>query len=266
MPSESLLPILTALVKQQPTLKSSILPLIPRPTLDTALEALSSAAKQLRDAYPYSNAPSSQPSPTPGGFAPSFAFRGGFGSFGSATPVRPHSVQSPFAAQSSISNGAMRPQYVQDRIGPAVTKFVGACHTYLPYFSHLPQQSTSPLPRLQSLPISQNICETFTFLFHLTSQILSQPPLAQATLVPMLLPRLTAEWMAWVNRVDVNVNQEAGMFSTGPVTTWSQGLDELCSPRSSQALHELMHSARKRWLSSVGWLVNRGPSPEPMDV
>ncbi|KAH8835733.1 hypothetical protein DL96DRAFT_1575376 [Flagelloscypha sp. PMI_526] len=261
LPSDSLLPILTSLIKEQPTLKSAILPLIPRPALQTVVDMLTTAARQLKEAYPYSNVGSPFQSPSqPFAASSTFGFGSGSFGFGSAAPSRPASAFGSLTPTSSNGSG-MRDQYIQSRLRPHIDKFVGLCLTYLPYFSHVILQSQSPP--------SQTICETYTLLSHITAQILSQPPLTQATLVPMLHHRLTEEWHSWLHRVDNHVNKQAGLFGTDVVNTWSRGLDELCQSKTSQQqqqLHDLLNNIRKRWISSVGWMIGRFPSPEPMDV
>ena len=101
LPPQSLLPILSGLLKMQPNLKSIILPLIPRPSSQDAIEALRQATKKLQDAYPFSN-------------ASSFSTHHSFGA-----PQQP----------------PMRDDYVLSRIRPHVTEFVSTCLSYFPYFS-----------------------------------------------------------------------------------------------------------------------------------
>ena len=103
--------MLTALVTQQPQLKRTILNLIPRPTLESALQTLATAAKKLSDAYPYSG---------PQAPAPTFGF-------GASAP-------SPFAQPQQ--HQPMRDSYITDRLRPHVAEFVSACTSYLPYFSY----------------------------------------------------------------------------------------------------------------------------------
>ncbi|EIM92603.1 uncharacterized protein STEHIDRAFT_46102 [Stereum hirsutum FP-91666 SS1] len=242
LPSQSLLPILTSLISSQPSLKSHVLSLIPRPSLDTALQALQQSAKKLRDAYPYSNLP--QPTP------PSSSF--GFG-FGSASTSR-----SPTFGASS-SNGGMRQEYIVSRLTPHINEFTSACLSYLPYFSLLP--SSSPARPTPSSPThgpqrdKLHPTETFTFLSSLTGHILSQPPLTQASLVPALLPRLLDEWKAWVDHVSEVVNKQGGMFGGETVRGWERALDEFAEAKDHGL--EAFREVRDRWVAQVGWLVGR---------
>lgn len=52
LPSTSLLPILTSLIQQNPSLKPNVLALIPSPSLPTALEALRLAEQNVMNAVP----------------------------------------------------------------------------------------------------------------------------------------------------------------------------------------------------------------------
>ena len=151
LPSQSLLPLLTSLLATQPALKSTVLSLIPRPTLETATQALDSAANKLREAYPYSNTPFSQP-----GSSTSFGFgSGGFGNnrsnlqsttgFGFGRPA-----SNAFASHSaSNQSSGMRDEYILSRLRPHINEFVAACQSYLPYFSYV---TTPPSAAMHSRP------------------------------------------------------------------------------------------------------------------
>ncbi|KAJ7492699.1 hypothetical protein FB451DRAFT_1219281 [Mycena latifolia] len=233
LPSQSLLPLLTSLLSVQPSLKSVILPLIPRPSIETAIQALALSARKLRDAYPYSSN-SSPLSPAVTGFGFGSSSRPAFSSFGRTPASQP---QSGF----SQSSGGMRESYVQSRLRPHITEFVAACMSYMPYFSYVaaPTQSTSAAPTTQSHSTTlrslhkeqSHPSETYTFLSALTEHLFSQPPLAQASLAPLLLPRLTEEWKAWVDKLDVSVNQQGGMFAADIVRSWERGLDAFADAR-----------------------------------
>jgi len=245
LPPQSLLPLLTSLLDAQPSLKSTIIPLIPRPTLETAIQALNMSAKKLRDAYPYSNVTSfSQPGLSP----TSFGFGSGFG---------------------NRSNGGMRESYILSRLRPHITEFVAACMSYLPYFSYIPVSSmpppsnvSSPQPPSHTLAIQtqhKDGChpsETFLFLSALTNHVFSQPPLSQSSLEPLLSPRLSEEWKAWVNRVDDMVNRQGGMFGSETVRGWERGLDEFAEHKGSDGWG-FMREVRDTWVAKVGWLVGR---------
>jgi len=276
LPPQSLLPLLTALLSAQPSLKSAILPLIPRPTLETAIEVLAQSAKKLRDAYPFSNNTTTLSSSlTP--LTTSFGFGSGFGAAKSNTSIFGHSAvgfgrfaQTSMFGQSqaqATSNGGMRDSYILSRLRPHITEFVSTCMSYLPYFSYIPSPSSttststssSSSPRLPILKERSHPSETFLLLSSLTSHILSQPPLTQSSLAPLLLPRLNMEWLAWIDRVDVMVNTEGGMFGGETVKRWEKELDEYAEGKGAVdgAGWECMRAIRDRWVGRVGWLVGR---------
>ncbi|KAK7064293.1 tethering factor for nuclear proteasome STS1 [Favolaschia claudopus] len=253
LPSQSLLPLLTSLLSAQPSLKSLILPLIPRPTLETALQVLSQSSKKLRDAYPYEN--SAQPTPVTLGFGFG-ASRHSFGAFG--RPQAPPS-QAAFSQNPSNVNSGMRESYVTSRIRTHVTEFVSACMSYMPYFSYAPgtAQSSSATQShsttLQSLHRGHHHPnETYQYLAAIMDHFLSQPPLTQASLGPQLLPRLEEEWKAWVNKLDESVNGQAGMFTEDVVRTWERGLDGYANSQGDAG--RVMRMVRDLWISKVGWL------------
>jgi len=265
LPPQSLLPLLTSLLIDQPSLKPAVLRLIPRPTLETAIQALSLSAKKLSDAYPYSNASSFQ------------SFSSGFSD--SRAPGFPNSTlgfgrlhtQNQFNQPStpstpSSNNGGMRESYIVSRLRPHITDFVAACMSYLPYFSCAPPStdvSTGNTPHqshsttLQALHKDKfHPSETYLFLSALTRHFIDQPGLTQASLSPLLLPRLTKEWMAWVERVDSVVNRDGGMFGGETVKGWIQGLDEFAGTTDPHCA-QMMQCVRDAWVAKVGWLVGR---------
>ncbi|EMD41971.1 hypothetical protein CERSUDRAFT_102357 [Gelatoporia subvermispora B] len=258
LPPQSLLPLLNSLISAQPSLKSTILSLIPRPTLDTALQALADSAQKLRNAYPYSNTPFSQP-----GASTTFGF-------GASRPTSGGSFGNPAQVTGSSTFGGMREEYVLSRLRPHIADFVSACFSYLPYFSYV----TTPIPtslsaksRSQSHAQSHasalqsqhkdksHPSETYLLLSALLSHVLSQPPLTQSSLVPLVLPRLTEEWRAWTNHVDEVVNRQGGMFGQETVRTWERGLDEFAQAKGNGL--DVMRQIRDEWVSKVGWLVGR---------
>ncbi|KAG6912038.1 hypothetical protein DXG01_000286 [Tephrocybe rancida] len=240
LPAQSLLPLLTSLLNAQPSLRATILPLIPRPTLDTATQALSHSAKKLRDAYPYSSSPS---------FGQSASF--GFG--------RTSNTNTP-AFPSTHHNGGMRDSYILSRLRPHISEFVAACFSYLPYFSSLapPSQSASShSTALQTLHKDKSHpSETFSFLCTVTNHIVSQPPLAQSELVQQLFPRLSEEWKAWIIKVDEVVNRSGGMFGSETVQGWGRALDEMADAKLGDG-SAVMRMTRDLWVSKVGWLIGR---------
>lgn len=247
LPTQSLLPLLSSLIKAQPSLKSTILSLIPRPTLDTAIQSLAQSAKKLRDAYPYSNSPTSVHLSTGYGLGGSTAF--------SQTPLQ-HNQQ-----------GGMRDSYILSRLRPNITDFVACCMSYLPYFTCVPLPSQPSCgPSASPLHLASTIkclhrdkfhpSETFLFLSAVTNHLLSQPPLCISSLGPLLIPRLSEEWMAWTDKVDEVVNRQAGMFGSETVRSWERGLDNFADSKVSE-VSSFMRVVRDRWVSKVGWLVGR---------
>lgn len=257
LPPQALLPLLNALINTQPALKSLILPLIPRPTLDTAIQALEQSARKLRDAYPYSNAPtpsfSSVSATTSLGFGFGFnSQRTGFGS----------------TLDDDQRNNGMRESYILSRLRPHIHEFVSACMSYVPYFSYVSctqgvsQHQHESWSRGHSAVLQSqhrdksHPSETFIFLSALTTHITCQPPLTQASLAPLLLPRLSKEWVAWVDRLDQMVNREGGMFGGETVRSWEKTLDEFAEARGPEGWG-VMREVRDRWVGKVGWLVGR---------
>ncbi|KAF9015079.1 hypothetical protein BDQ17DRAFT_1230217 [Cyathus striatus] len=259
LPPQSLLPLLNSLLKAQPSLKSTILPLIPRPTLETAIQALAQSAKKLQDAYPYSNSTSFSAS------TPSF----GFGR-SHATPMFGQS------GHTSSHAGGMRDSYVLSRLRPHITDFVAACMSYLPYFTCIPPSprdislhSDSTLPSLSATTIQSlhkdkfHPSETYLFLSAVTNHIIAQPPLAQTSLCTLLLPRLVEEWNTWVDKVDDVVNCQGGMFGRDTVQSWERGLDSMADAKIANGI-TTMREVRDKWVAKVGWLVGRTVH-HPMD-
>lgn len=271
LPRESLLPLLTSLVATHPSLKSSVLSLIPRPTLDTAIQVIEKSAKKLLDAFPYSNNHFGGP------------FGGGVGTFGSSRASTFGDLpgfgmaRAPSAfgqAQDSPQASGMREEYILSRLRRHVQDYVSACFSYLPYFSYC---DASSLPDVGSAQPAAHVeshasalqsqhkdkshpSETFLFLQAVTSHALSQPPLTQTALFPLLLPRLVAEWTAWTDRVDQVVNREGGMFGIEAVRSWERALDEMAQAKGNGV--EVLREVRDRWVSKVGWLVGRQPMEE----
>lgn len=264
LPRDSLLPLMTSMLKAQPSLKPLLLSLIPRPTLHTATQAITQAAKILLDAYPYSNGPATSHSFGFGSGGSSHVSAAGFG-FGFGRPSTSFEHQ----AMSSQAGG-MREDYIKSRIQPHASEFVSVCMSYLPYFSNLAlsaqgNQTHAEVHSHASALQSQHKdklhpSETFLFLHAIVSGVLSQPSLTRALLVPMLLPRLRDEWIAWIERVDEVVNRQGGMFGQDTVRTWERGLDEFAQAKGNGL--EVMREARDLWVAKVGWLVGRQPMEE----
>ncbi|KAF7436731.1 hypothetical protein PC9H_003564 [Pleurotus ostreatus] len=264
LPSQSLLPILTSLIRVNPSLKSLILPLIPRPTMETAIQALAASAKKLRDAYPYHNPSTFTPSQPP---AASLGF--GFGLSASNRSGMIHAYQSqPSIADDwdkvpSTNSGGMRESYVLSRLTPHINDFVAVAVAYLPYFSYIarvgPATSTSQShsTALQALQKDKtHPSESFAFLSALTTHVLSQPELTLTALLPQILPRIAQEWKAWVERVDEIVNRQRGMFGRDTVLQWERTLDEYATAKGPEEV-QIFREIRDQWIVKVGWLVGR---------
>lgn len=244
LPSESLLPLLTSLINSQPNLKSVVLSLIPQPSVQTAIQALDASAKALRDAYPYSQTP--QP-------ATSTSF--GFGSsFGAAASMHAPSSTSFGFRTNYHQSGAMREDYVRSRIRPSVAEFTSTATSYLSYFSLVPSPQ-APAPK----STRSSLHDSFAYLCALTVHIMRAPPLARTLLLEsaVLFPRLIQEWNAWIDRLDIEVNQNGGMFSAEAVREWERSLDELTKEGPSAGQIGNMQPVRDKWIEKVGWMVGR---------
>ncbi|KAF8445865.1 hypothetical protein L210DRAFT_3610452 [Boletus edulis BED1] len=261
LPPQALLPLLNSLINAQPSLKTLILPLIPRPTLDTAIQALEQSARKLRDAYPYSNTPSfsSVSATTSLGFGFGFnSQRTGFGS----------TMEDDQRSSGANDGSGMRESYILSRLRPHIHEFVSAWMSYVPYFSYVSCTQGDSRHEVDSwsrghsavLPSQHkdksHPTETFVFLSALTTHITCQPALTQASLAPLLLPRLSKEWVAWVDRIDQMVNREGRMFGGETVRSWEKALDEFADARGPEGWG-VMREVRDRWVSRVGWLVGR---------
>jgi hypothetical protein len=233
-----------------------VLPLIPRPTLDAANHAISTSAKKLRDAFPYSNTPTFSSTPSSSSFL-------GFGSAQRSNAASAWGTSSSFGSSTSHSTSpsqtqGMRDDYILSRLAPHISDFISTCMTYLPYFSHTSATSQSgqetPSTHAQAKERAHPN-ETFQFLSAITSHLLSQPPLTRSSLAPQLLPRLGEEWAAWINQVDSMVNREGRMFGEDTVRQWERSLDEYATAKEHGL--EALGTLRDRWVASVGWLVGR---------
>lgn len=163
----------------------------------------------------------------------------------------------------------MREEYILSRLRPHIGDFIAACHSYLPYFSYITAPAGPPTTKVEAPTSAQSHAsalqaqhrdsshpsETYLFLAALTSHVLSQPPLTRSSLVPLILPRLTEEWKAWVNRVDQFVNRQGGMFGQETVRSWERGLEEFAHSKGDGL--EVMREIFDGWVSKVGWLVGR---------
>lgn len=257
LPPQSLLPILTSLLSSNPSLKPTVLTLIPRPTLDTALNAINQAAKKLVDEYPYSaTSLSFSYQPT------SISFGFGNDSPGShRTNTTTSSSSAPCFGRASIpneNNAGMREDYILSRLRPVISDFVSTAFSYMPYFSFMTNPSAShPLAAGREKIVHPS--ETFAYLSALTNHVLNQPPLCQSSLAPPLLPRLLQEWMAWVSRVDELLKQ-GGMFGSGVAESWIEALDRYAGAKIEGVDDNVkygLRSVRDRWVSVAGWLVGR---------
>ncbi|QRW27215.1 cut8 domain protein [Rhizoctonia solani] len=192
-------PALTSLISSQPNLKPLVISLIPQPSVQVAIQALDASAKVIRDTYPYSQ--TTQPTSST---STSFGFGSSFGA--PASMHAPASTSFGFRTNSQPS-GPMREDYIRSRIRPSPAPLA---------------PSTSPKFTRASLH------DSFAYLCALTVHIMRAPPLARALLLDnsILFPKLIHEWSAWVDCLDVEVNQNGGMFSAEAVREWERSLDE----------------------------------------
>ena len=285
---------MTTLLAQEPGLKPKLVSLIPRPTLDAAVEAVALASKKLRDAYPYSmTSPFSNQATASTSFgsfgsygaAPSAFGAGTFGSFGAAVARPASSVSFGFGMSSSSTTaasafGAARPapsssqadglrdEYVLSRLRPHIQEFCNIVFSYLPYFSCLTadggadggnnnnNKAVASDGREQVTPM-----ETFDYLSAITRHLIEQPALAQSSLATALLPRLIQEWSGWVDRVDAHLNKNGGMFRQDVVRQWERDLnafsDVVFHGVDNVSLKSGLKGVRDKWVSRVGWVVGR---------
>lgn len=220
------------LLQRQPELKQTVLAIIPPPSLETAVHTLADAARKLRDAYPYSHAP------TPSFASTSFGFGGGSSLFAASAPAQPQRPP------------ANRDEYVLSRLRTPIADFVSTVRSDLSYFS-LHQPSTQGATGRVHDP-----CAIYTYLAALTHHIFSQPPLAVNALCQELQERLVQEWQAWVNRVDSLVNKEGRMYPAFTVQEWANQLDGFAM-HTQYPLGQQMKSVRDEWVHRAGWLIGR---------
>ncbi|KAG8856582.1 hypothetical protein FRB96_006342 [Tulasnella sp. 330] len=272
LPPSSLLPLLTSLVEKKPELKPIILSLIPRPTLETAIHALSEGARRLREAYPYSLPSNNNHNAASAGF--------GFGSSSST-------------AGNSVQPAGMRESYIRTRLRQPVRDFTKLFLSYMSYFSSTPTitstvntnaggSTQSSVVGLGAEPLQKqpptvplHPTETFTFLHALTLQLLRLPPLTLAEFARpsenIVFPRLQAEWTAWIQKIDDDVNKWGGMYRDEVVKGWERGLDELLTAEESAVQQQNqpgvvsastggyigIKAIRNSWVQRVGWLIGR---------
>jgi len=228
LPPQSLLPILSGLLKMQPSLKSIILPLIPRPSLQEAIETLKQATKKLQEAYPFSN-------------TSAFSTHHSFG-----VPQQP----------------AMRNDYILSRIRPHVTEFVSTCSSYFPYFSYkpsIPSSSSKHNLHLNSSPATHSLqkekfhpAESFAFLSAVTKIIIDQPSLVISELEPLILPRLSEEWRTWVENLDRHAHGEGNMVAPSLARSWELEIERLIDGKS-HGISNLMRGVLEHFPLKQGW-------------
>ncbi|PFH50800.1 hypothetical protein AMATHDRAFT_60453 [Amanita thiersii Skay4041] len=227
LPPQSLLPLLNALLHAHPSLKSSVLHLIPRPTLEVAIQALAQAARKLRDAYPYSNV--SSPSHTGSGMRDSYVL------------------------------SRLRPP-ISEFVSTCFSYFPYFSYMTSSLHSTQPPSSTgsqSPLTILQILHKDKlHPSETFLFLSTLTNHIISQPPLAQTLLMEMLFPRLMEEWNAWADKIDQVVNRQGGIYGSEAAQSWERGLTALAEVKGFEG-STMLRELRDKWVAKAGWMIGR---------
>ncbi|EJU01193.1 hypothetical protein DACRYDRAFT_22939 [Dacryopinax primogenitus] len=245
VPQSSLLPLLNALINDNPSLKPKVISLMPRPSIGAVTAALGAAYQKVQAAYPYS---SSTPTFSGGGFGMSFqpiapsSF--GFGSaFGTPLSLQASGLQQP------------RDSFARARLRQPLAEFVTTVLSYLPYFSLTPATSASSVSA--SSKQQPHAGETFTYLHQAAQYALQLLPLFGPPTPPPadlvdLIQRLHTEVTAWSQAVAVHVNKNGGMFGSDMVQTWSRGLDEL-----AQLGGEQWGQLRDEWVQQCGWLIGR---------
>ncbi len=226
LPPQSLLPLLLSLLKEQPSLKDTILPLIPRPTLETAVHALAQSAKRLNDAQPFATKHTANTRAYILG-----RLQTQIGDYESIwTSYLPYFSCMPSSVQHTSS-----------------TSSTGQAHGN-PHFQLNSRDKFHP-------------AETFSFLQAVTTHIFNQFTEAQDELVKRLLPTLSEEWRMWVTRLDEQINGQSRIVGSDVVRTWRRGLKDLVEGAvRSQDATKAMKEVRDKWESSVGWLQPPSPS------
>jgi len=243
LPPQSLVPLITSLLKEHPSLKSTLLSSMPRPSIESALHALSQSSSKLKNALPYSS--------------PGFAFT-------SSAETNPSPRHSSFSSMAPATHThSMRDSYIQSRIGPHLTEFTTNVQSVLPFFSLLP---LPPPSRNISQELKAHPSETFTYLSAVTRELLTLPPICHPALRTTLTPRLLNEWKAWLNRVDDHVNNQAGMFGLGTLRVWETELDEFASIPNAEGLGlGDLRQIRDTWIAQLGFLLGRMQPHNRMD-
>lgn len=255
VPQSSLLPLLNALINDNPSLKPKVISLMPRPSIGAVTSALTAAYQKVQGAYPYSTSGGStfggsgfvsSFQPTPAG---SFGFGLGFGS-----------------VSSSHTTGSQQPRdsYARARLRQPLADFITTVLSYLPYFSLTPATSASSASA--SSKQQPHAGETFTFLHQAAHYALQLLPLFGGPTPPPsnlvdLINRLHTELAAWSQAVGDHVNKNGGMFGSEMVQAWSRGLDEL-----AQLGGEQWERLRNDWVQHSGWLIGRRLQWRDQDV
>jgi len=225
LPPQSLLPILSGLLKTQPGLKKVILPLIPRPSLEDALDALKQSVKKLHEAMPFSNVPSS-------------------------------SLHYTFGMPQQQSS--MRNDYVLGRLRPYISEFVSTFLSYFPYFSYK-YPTPPPAKNISSSQLNATLhkekfhpAEAFSFLSSVTKLIIDQPALVISELEPLILPRLTEEWKLWLDNLDRHANREGNMVAPSIARTWEIEVERLGDGKAP-GISRLMRDVAKHFPLKQSW-------------
>lgn len=224
LPPQSLLPILTGLLKMQPNLKSVILPLIPRPAIEDAFEALKQSVKKLHDAIPFSNA-------------------------------HPYSTHYTFGTPQPV----MRNDYILGRLRPHILDFVALCLSYFSYFSYKYPASTSTTKDTSTVQSNFTFqkdkfqpAETFAFLSTVTKLIIDQPVLVLSELEPLILPRLSEEWKLWIENLDRHANREGNIVAPSISRTWEVEIEKLDDGKAP-GISRLMRDVAQHFPLKQGW-------------
>ena len=203
------------------------------------------------------------------------------------TPSVDHAVSALQAYEARIRTAlptstsvTVRDQYVWSRVRTVLSELVSELACLVPLFSILPRRDDAEPPHPST---------TFAFLQGATScmlriarmlppdpvsfkhvrassllktyqQSLSSAPDVRDLLAHTIFPMLLREWQAWLDAIDVAVNEHARMFGQEAILAWERGMASLGSSTSpshgstEQAMRAVMDDAAAHMQSSIGWL------------
>jgi hypothetical protein len=220
LPAESLLPLLMELLKKNPTLKGTLLPLIPRPTVESAIRILFRSAEKLTQAYPYS-------------------------------------INGPQSTMRADYISSRLQQHVADYVSTCMSYFTYfSCIPPSPQTA-APSPGSSQNPIATPTPSLHKVAsppyETFLFLKAVTDQILKQPPPSRDELLKSLVDRLKVEWQAWHSKTQHDIEQ-GRIYGTEILQKYAHGLASLSDSASGTTLGPTMSTVRNDLMGKNHWL------------